>query len=73
MRLTTLYCDYSGSLYILQPVEKNRLDQKYPRLSALFNLSFKIWNRLVNLITRKTGWYLKCRVLTERIVYIGRR
>lgn len=71
--LETLYCDYSGSLRILHPVEKNRFSKLYPRLSAVINLPFRIWNRAVNIVTKKTGLYPKCGFLTERLVYIGKK
>lgn len=71
--LETLYCDYSGSLRILQPVEKNWFAQKHPRVSVFINLPFRIWNSVVNIVSKKMGLYPKCRFLTERIVYIGKK
>lgn len=71
--LQTLYCDYVGSLHILPPLEKNNFSKNHPSISAMVNLPFRIWNRIIYIVTKKLGKYPKWGFLTNSIIYIGKK
>ncbi len=71
--LETCYCNYVGSLHIVAPIAKNIFSKKRPTASAILNLPFRVWNRIISLLTRRTGLYPKSSLLTNSIVYIGRK
>lgn len=71
--LETRYCDYVGSLRILTPIAKNKFSKEHPSVSAILNLPFRAWNRVVSVLTRRIGRYPKVQFLTESIIYIGEK
>ena len=71
--LETLYCNYVGSFHILPPVDKNQFSKQHPSVSAILNLPFRGWNRIVSILTKRTGLYPKLPFLTNSIIYIGRK
>jgi cyclopropane fatty-acyl-phospholipid synthase-like methyltransferase len=69
--LETRYCNYIGSFHILTPIEKNKFSKDHPLVSAILNVPFRAWNRIVNILTRTMGLYPKFSYLTNSIIYIG--
>ena len=71
--LKTRYCNYVESLHILLPIDKNTFSKKHPSVSTVLNLPFRIWNRIVSILTKKMGLYPKLSFLTKSIIYIGEK
>ena len=71
--LKTLYLGYTGSLRIILPIDKNRFSKEHPKMSWLINLPFRVWNKVIDVVTKKTGVYPHTGVLSRGVLYIGKR
>lgn len=71
--LKTRYCNYIGSFHFAIPIAKNKFSREHPSISAILNLPFYKWNRIISKLTEKIEMYPKFPFLTNGIIYIGEK
>lgn len=71
--LTTCYCSYVGTFYVLAPVDRNEFAARHPRLSARINQPILYWNRAIDILTARSGVYPKWGGIAKSLVYIGQK
>lgn len=71
--LETVVAQHYGCGIVSLPFQKNQFSARHPWAARTLNLPFNAWNRIISLVTRKTGRYPDLEWCAGGLMYIGRK